>query len=230
MAILAFHKIGKPSNGQPATWNYIPENIFVTQLKVLNKTGWKVIDLPTFMKGLSKPEFLPKRSALLTFDDGYRSMLTVTYPLLAKFRYPAVLFVPSGLVGKSNSFDRGIEPDEAICDWKELKQLQRVGISVQSHGVTHRPFSKLSPLERRRELAFSKAQLEARLRVPVDVMAFPYGDDGRGSEPVSRMAEKIGYRAAFLYGNGVLELPAKNPYRLPRLAMGPDTDLGALLN
>jgi hypothetical protein len=29
LAILAFHKIGEPYNGECPTWNYIPEDIFL---------------------------------------------------------------------------------------------------------------------------------------------------------------------------------------------------------
>ena len=228
-AVLAFHKIGKPSNGQHPTWNYISAETFLTHLSFLHRSGWRVIDLTTFLLGLQKPDILPERSALLTFDDGYRSMLTVALPLLQKFRYPAVLFVPVGLIGKTNSFDKGIEPVEAICSWKELLQLERHGVAIQSHGVTHRHFSKLGSLDQRREIGFSKTQIETRLKKQVDVMAFPYGDDGANSKSVSRMVEEAGYRAAFLYGNGVLEFPVTDPFRLPRVAMGPDTNLRALL-
>jgi len=68
-AVLAFHKIGKPANGQVPTWNYISRETFVGYLKFLSKTGWRVIDLNLFLRGLAKPEILPERSALLTFDD-----------------------------------------------------------------------------------------------------------------------------------------------------------------
>jgi len=108
-------------------------------------------------------------------------------------------------------------------------QLQRQGISIQSHGVTHRPFSRLGSLAQRKEIAHSKAQLESGLKKPVDVIAFPYGDDGGNSKAVGQMVKKAGYQAAFLYGNGPLEFPVANPFRLPRLAMGPDTDLRSLL-
>lgn len=229
IAILGFHKIGNPANGQYPTWNYISEQTFVTQLKLLHKTGWRVIDLATFLRGLVKPETLPERSALLTFDDGYRSMLTTTLPLLHKFRYPAVLFVPTGLIGKSNSFDKGIEPVEAICNWKELLQLERYGISIQSHGVTHRHLSKLSTSVQLKEIAGSKAQLETRLRKRVEVIAFPYGDDGANPKAVSQMVKNSGYQAAFLYGGGLLQFPVMDRFRLPRLAMGPDTNLRSLL-
>ena len=47
------------------------------------------------------------------------------------------------------------------------------------------------------------------------------------------MVAKAGYRAAFLYAANCVYLPEHLPvgdaYRLDRVAMGPDTDLGRIL-
>jgi len=225
LAILAFHKIGQPGNGQYPTWNYIPEVTFVGHLNYLRVNGWQVINLGTFLRGLSEPHTLPERSALLTFDDGYRSMLTVALPLLRRFQYPAVLFVPTGFIGRSNAFDKGIEPEEAMCNWNDLQQLERHGVSVQSHGVTHSHFSRLNLVKLREELAWSKAQLEKGLGKHVDVIAYPYGDAGRDPRALSQLVRGAGYRAACLYKGGMNQLPISNPYCLSRVAMGPDTNL-----
>jgi peptidoglycan/xylan/chitin deacetylase (PgdA/CDA1 family) len=225
LAILAFHKIGEPSGDEYPTWNYILEDTFLRYLRHLKENAWHVIDLATFLRGILKPHTLPDRSALLTFDDGYRSILTVALPLLRHFRYPAVLFVPTDFIGGSNSFDEGIEPEEAICSWDELRELERHGVSIQSHGATHRPFSKLEFDEQKEELVGSKALLETRLKKPVEVIAFPYGDDGTDPKGLMRVLGRAGYRAACLYGGGSNPLPIADPYRLNRLAMGPDTDL-----
>jgi len=112
LAILGYHKIGPPPRSGWDTWFYIPEQTFLRQLSELQAGGWQVVDLATFLHGLSSPDFLPERSALITFDDGYRSMLTITLPLLQRLGLPSVLFVPTDHVGKSNSFDSGSEPDE----------------------------------------------------------------------------------------------------------------------
>jgi hypothetical protein len=50
-----------------------------------------------------------------------------------------------------------------------------------------------------------------------------------GAEDVRAALEQAGYRAAFGYGGDPFELPADDRYRLARVAMGPDTDLRALL-
>jgi peptidoglycan/xylan/chitin deacetylase (PgdA/CDA1 family) len=237
LAILGFHKIGEPPPNGWETWFYIPEATFVEHLRYLQESGWQVVDLATLLGGLARPDSLPERSVLLTFDDGYRSMRSVALPLLLQFGYPAVLFVPTDFVGGRNTFDAA-EPEEALCDWDDLVNLEREGVSIQSHGVSHRPLSDLSPAEQDEELRRSKATLEAGLGTRVEVFSYPYGDDGVSSYPygddgassqvlrrVRRTLKGAGYRAACLYGGGPTRLPAADPYGLTRIAVGPDTDL-----
>jgi peptidoglycan/xylan/chitin deacetylase (PgdA/CDA1 family) len=229
LAILGFHKIGEPPPGGWETWFYIPEAPFADYLNYLREDGWAVIDLETFLKGLELPESLPERAVLLTFDDGYRSMRNVALPWLLRFGYPAVLFVPSDFIGGRNLFDVDNEPEEAICDWTDLRELERCGVSVQSHSASHRWFSQLNLAEQEEELVRSKLALEAGLGEPVEVFSYPYGDAGANPHAVERALKRTGYRAACLYGGGPNSLPEVHPYRLSRLAMGPDTDLQAEL-
>lgn len=224
VAILGYHKIGDPPNDWDS-WFYIPEPTFVSQMHYLEEHGWQVIDVATFLQGLAAPEKMPDRAALLTFDDGYRSMRDVALPCLMQFSYPAVLFVPTDFIGKVNSFDAGNEPEEAICDWDDLRELTRCGVAIQSHGASHRAFSKLGLPEQETEIRRSKGVLEAGLGEPIDFFSFPYGDRGANPAAVEKTLEQSGYRAACVYGGGPTTLPNPAPYGLARVAMGPDTDL-----
>jgi peptidoglycan/xylan/chitin deacetylase (PgdA/CDA1 family) len=229
LAILGFHKIGEPPPEGWQTWFYIPEVTFVKQLRYLQANGWRVIDLATLLGGLTAPNSLPEQAALLTFDDGYRSIRTVALPWLLRFGYPAVSFVPTDFIGGRNAFDADVEPDEAICDWEDLRELERQGVAVQSHGASHRAFSELDMAEREEELRRSKVILEAGLGKPVEVFSYPYGASGASPQEIRRVMQRAAYRAACLYGGGPNILPTADPYRLTRLAMGPDTDLRAAL-
>lgn len=224
LAILGFHKIG-PAPDEWDTWFYVPQGTFVSYLDYLKKDGWQVLDLAAFLRGLAEPDILPERAALITFDDGYRSILDYGLPELRSFNYPAVMFVPTAFIGGHNDFDADNEPAEAICGWAELRELERCGVTVQSHAVSHRAFSGLNPAEQEQELLRSKAALEDGLGKPVEVFSYPYGDCGPEPEATRRVLERTGYRAACLYGSGPQRVPVADPYRLTRLAMGPDTDL-----
>lgn len=226
IAILGYHKVGPPAPDGWDTWFYVPEQAFAEQLATLGDSGWQPVDCATFLHGLTEPTVLPERAALITFDDGYRSVRELALPLLQHFGYPAVLFMPTDFVGGTNVFDLESEPEERLCDWDDLRELLRAGVAVQSHGASHRAFSELTPDEREHELERSKTLLEAELGQPVELFAYPYGDDG-GIVPEALI--RAGYSAAFGYGGSPVSTPPAEPYRLERLAMGPDTELGAAL-
>jgi peptidoglycan/xylan/chitin deacetylase (PgdA/CDA1 family) len=229
LAILAFHKIGEPPAGARSTPWYIPEATFRTQLRYLSTNGWEVISVASFLRGLSEPETLPRRAALLTFDDGYKSMLRVASRTLSEFGYPSVAFIPTHFVGGYNDWDRGREPFEDICDWDGLRELESRGCSIQSHGVRHKSFSRLPPNEQQDELHESKRILDEKLGKPVEVFAYPYGLVGRDRSALSALLERNGYRAACLFPGGISKLPVANNYFLPRVDMFPHSDLRTLL-
>jgi peptidoglycan/xylan/chitin deacetylase (PgdA/CDA1 family) len=227
IAVLSYHKIGTPAPGGWETWFYIPEDVFADQLAVLRYGGWQPVDMTTFVEGLFEPERLPEQTALITFDDGQRSVREVALPVLDHFGYPAVLFMPTNFVGMTNTFDS--EPDEPLCDWDDLRELLDRGVAVQSHGESHRHFTELGPQERALELERSKTVLEQELERAVELFAFPYGDDAGLPPELHQALRRTGYVAAFGYGGGPFSFPVTDPYRLERVAMGPDTDLEVVL-
>lgn len=228
-AVLSFHKIGLPPPGGWDTWNYIAEDLFTEFLGQLRDECYHVLDMHAFLRGMTEPAQLPERSALLTFDDGYRSMLEVAQPILNKFGYPSVMFVPTDHIGGTNTWDYGDEPEEPLCTWDELVELQRLGVSVQSHSVSHRSFSELDLASQEYEIKTSKCRLEDRLGAAVETIAFPYGDNGKDVATMELALARAGYQAAFLYKGGPFDLPTDQPYRVTRVPMGPDTNLSKQL-
>jgi len=225
LAILSYHKIGPPGPGAWPTWFHVPEQAFAAHLGLLDRGGWEVLDVAEALAAFADPT--RRRAALITFDDGYSSILEHAAPLLAERAYPAVAFVPTGFVGRRSEWDAEThEPPEPICTWAELRRLQTLGVSIQSHGVTHRALSELGPAELEDEIAGSKARLETELGTPVEWFSFPYGDSGEGDVRASLL--RAGYRGACLYGGGVVSPPV-DPLALPRIAIGVDTDLEAAL-
>jgi peptidoglycan/xylan/chitin deacetylase (PgdA/CDA1 family) len=229
IAILGYHKIGPPAPGGWETWYYVSEEVFARQLAALGDGGWQPVDCATFLRGLAEPESLPERAALITFDDGYASVREVALPWLERSGYPAVLFMPTDFVGRTNLFDAESEPEEQLCDWDELRELARRRVAVQSHGASHRPFSELAPSERAFELERSKSVLEDQLAQAVELVAYPYGDDAGMPPDLREALVRTGYVAACGYGGGLISTPPTDLYRLERLAMGPETDLTTAL-
>jgi peptidoglycan/xylan/chitin deacetylase (PgdA/CDA1 family) len=183
------------------------------------------------VQGLSEPDTLPLRAALLTFDDGYKTMLSIAAPCLREFGYPSVAFIPTQYVGGHNDWDRGREPREPICSWDDLRELEHCGCSIQSHSVRHELFDALSAHEQVEELNHSKAIIEAQLNKSVEIFAYPYGRVGSDTRTLREALQCAGYRAACLFPipGRASALAAEDVYFLPRLAMFASSNLLALL-
>jgi peptidoglycan/xylan/chitin deacetylase (PgdA/CDA1 family) len=220
IAVLAYHNVGEVPDGGWETWFRVPESLFSDQLAYLETNGWEVLTLPAFLAALDDPGTASRHAALITFDDGYRSLREVALPHLERFGFPAVVFVPTDFIGGVNSFDADVEPEEPICDWNDLRALEDAGVSVQSHGASHRALSTLASARLDDELRRSKHALEEGLTKRIEVFAYPYGDRGAGNA-----VQTAGYRAAFLYKGGPISVPVDDPFALPRIPIGSDTDL-----
>lgn len=228
VAVLSYHKIGI-SPGDWESWYYVPQPLLEEHVGLLVEQGWQPIDPDSLLAGLADPGSLPELSFLITFDDAYRSLLVSALPWLVANQVPAVVFVPTGYVGGMNEFDRDVEPEEPILGWDDLRTVHGHGVSIQSHGVSHSGFSELSVEECRAELLGSKAALEEVTGAAVRVLSYPYGDPGSDPAATASLLRAAGYGAAFGYGGGPFAVPAVSCFLLPRIAMGPDTDLRAEL-
>jgi peptidoglycan/xylan/chitin deacetylase (PgdA/CDA1 family) len=230
VAILSYHKIGPPQPNGWDTWYYIPKSKFIDDLLQLSIMGYEFIDLPKLYRALDGELELAGKSALITFDDGYRNNLTVAMPAMRRLNVPGVVFVPTHYVGGTNVWDSGgPEPDEEICSWDELRELEKNQVMIESHSLSHPSFSNLSPADQEKELTQSRNILESQLNRPVQCFAYPYGDSGTDHALSESLLKKAGYKAGCLYGGGAVQIPGANRYRLERLAMGPDSDLKQLL-
>ena len=230
VATLSYHKIGNPPSDGWLTWNYTSTEEFSAQLEWFQSRGWDFLSAEALLDALRGKGSLPSKSILITFDDAYESLLENAVPVLKRFSAPAVVFAPTQFIGETNLFDHGVEPLERIADWKTLGALEDSGVSVESHGYSHRGFSALSQDEIEQELDFSRQAIRKNLGKDSRMFAFPYGDCGNDQTAVHSAISRAGYDVAFLYGGGVFKLdqtPA--PLFLPRLAMGPGVDMDAML-
>lgn len=131
-------------------------------------------------------------SIALTFDDGFQSFATVAAPLLEEHGLPAALFVATARVGGTNAWDTATPgarfPVLPLLDWDGIATVAERGVSIGSHGRTHRRLSSLDSSSVTDELEGSFADLRRELGVAPSALAYPYGD---ASARERRMAADI---------------------------------------
>lgn len=93
--------------------------------------------------------------------------------------------------------DANLDPFGNALTWENLGEMSSSGlITIGSHTVTHPMLAALPRQTIVYELENSKKQLEARLNVSVNVLAYPFGQRGEIGPEAADIARDIGYVAA----------------------------------
>jgi peptidoglycan/xylan/chitin deacetylase (PgdA/CDA1 family) len=94
VAVLNYHGL-RPDDAVPGSMPFenlhVQASVFDAHCRLVRDTC-DPIALDDWRDAIAGHRALPSRAALITFDDGYRSVLTVGAPILAKYGLPAVVF------------------------------------------------------------------------------------------------------------------------------------------
>jgi peptidoglycan/xylan/chitin deacetylase (PgdA/CDA1 family) len=174
----------------------------------------------TFGDAVSAPA--GTKAVSFTFDDGFRSVFELAFPVLSDLGVPATVFAVTDAIGSEAPVTwAGLKEwlgspfeDELKCmSWEELEKLAVAGWEVGSHTRSHPSLTELDDASLRRELEGSREVCEQRLARPCRSFAYPYGDfDDR----VVRAAREAGYGAAATFGG---RFRLSDAYRWPRVAV-----------
>ena len=170
LRVLMYHKVNDLPNNRMS----MPVPLFDEQMSHLGELGYTVVDLDAVLAHYREGKPLPAGAVLITFDDGYRDNLVNAAPILRKHGYPAVQFVPIAFVGDSQPLPHerylsahGVH--NPTVDWNEVLELERYGVRIESHGISHKPLAELEIDEAAREIAISKLKLEETLGRSVQI-------------------------------------------------------------
>jgi peptidoglycan/xylan/chitin deacetylase (PgdA/CDA1 family) len=221
LRVLMYHKVNDlwPN---PTT---VPTAVFEEQMALLGELGYVPVSLDAVREHFLNGAALAPRAVLLTFDDGYRDNLENALPVLRRYGYPAVLFVPVAFLDDG----RPLPHEETLhvlgvhnetLDWDELVELEAGGVRIESHGIGHRPLSELDPAEATREIALSKLRLEERLGREVEAFAFVKGSQADYRPEHASLVQQAGYKLAFTSVSGA-NGPGTDPFRLRRYNIEP---------
>jgi peptidoglycan/xylan/chitin deacetylase (PgdA/CDA1 family) len=221
LRVLMYHKVNDLP-GNPLT---MPVSLFDEQMDQLRELGYTAVDLDAVLAHYVERKPLPPKAALITFDDGYHDNLDNAAGVLRKHGYPAVLFVPIGyLEGRQPlPHDEGLAARGILnptVDWEELAALEREGIRIESHGISHRPLADLEVDEAAREIALSKLRLEERLGRPVRAFSYVKGSEAHYKPVHLSLVRQAGYDVAFTAVSGA-NSPTTDPLQLRRYNIEP---------
>ncbi len=221
--ILCYHRFGPTAGKVSAGLGKMTVSAanFAAQLDWLARNDYHVIRLSQLLSYLEGREALPKRTVVITIDDGYESVHRHAFPLLKKYGFPATVFMYTDFIGAKDALS-----------WSQLEELSASGlVDIQAHSKTHRNLIERTAGdsdERYKQILDAEVRvprdlLERRLSTRVQQYAFPFGD---ANEAVLEALARNQYKLAVTVNPGGNPFFAQ-PLMLRRTMIYGDHDLAA---
>jgi peptidoglycan/xylan/chitin deacetylase (PgdA/CDA1 family) len=150
---------------------HVPAQRFEKHLRVLS-AEWRPVPLSELVEAIEAGRRLPERSVVVTFDDGYRNILTTALPLLRKYSIPATLFVAT------HNARRMWEDDvEVAITLAQVESLRWNGDVHRLDTVEGKRRALLVILRGLQRLGPERERAIERLVVDLRMLSFPEDDD-----------------------------------------------------
>ncbi len=206
ISVLMYHYVydeGNPPAKMDA--NYISSTKLEAELKWLSDNGYYYPSFAELRAYLEGTHSLPKKSVVLTFDDGEQGFLDYGTPLLNKYHVPATSYI----IGSDPNFAEKVSTymSEYVSFQSHTYDLHRDGNTNKGKG------GKIWDLDQA-SLEQDCNQAIAQLH-DAQSLAYPYGDC---PDFAPAALEDCGYLCAFTVQNDQVR-KGDNPYKLPRVRM-----------
>ncbi len=207
--VLLYHAVMDDPPAWIAEFTVSPQD-FAAQLDAIVDSGRTPVTISAVADHLAGRASLPSRPVVLTFDDGFADLPGPTAEALADRGLPATAYLTTGAVTPGG---RSLLPPAPMMTLDRAAELERSGMEIGSHTVTHAQLDTLSGKALAHELRTSKAVLEDALGHPVRHLAYPHGYN---SPRVRAESARAGYETASAVRHA-LSSRRDERYRIARL-------------
>lgn len=181
---------------------FIPKDKFREEMKYIKDQGFNTISLDELYSNIVDDKPLPENPVLITIDDGYENSYNNAFPVLKEFGFKACVFMITSFI------------DKVPClHADEMREMEKSGVTIESHTVSHRKLSELSYDEQKTELKDSKEALEKVLGRKVNYLAYP---SGKFNNDTLALDKELGYTMALSTVDGVAD-KSNGIYKLKRI-------------
>jgi peptidoglycan/xylan/chitin deacetylase (PgdA/CDA1 family) len=160
----------------------VPAYKFDDEIRLLRDWEYTPISTTMLVEAITSGVSLPPRPVIITFDDANEDTYTTAFPIMKKYGFTGVLYLPFDYIGA---------PGYMTVD--QIKEMVAAGWEVGSHSLTHPNLTTLDEAKLRDEIVNSRKRLSALLGIPILTFAYPFGDVSTAAVDYVRFA---GYLAA----------------------------------
>lgn len=209
--ILMYHYIGENKDPVQDRLGYnlnTPTDMLDQQISLLQQMGYHSASMADVVAGKGD-----RKTAVLTFDDGYEDFYTNAFPVLQQHGWTGTVYIVTGFIGLPG-----------YMTWEQLQDLQAHGIEIGAHTIHHIDLATASTARAQTEIFTSKTMLEKMLNIKVTTFAYP---SGRYNADTLMLIDKAGFASAVTTKEGVATI-YNAPFELPRIRISPAISLSLL--
>jgi peptidoglycan/xylan/chitin deacetylase (PgdA/CDA1 family) len=168
--VLLYHAFGDDTNDF-----VVSRRGFALQMRMLSLLGFRVVPYGELVRILSESRVPPRRTVVLTIDDGYLDSATIAVDVLGPHGFGATIFLVSGFLGGVNGWSDDPLGGRGLLAVEDMLALRARGIEFGAHTRTHPRLPDLADDAIADEVQSSRDELERALGEPVRTFAYPYG-------------------------------------------------------
>jgi peptidoglycan/xylan/chitin deacetylase (PgdA/CDA1 family) len=201
--VIVYHAVGDRPRELDPDGLFISQEEFELQMAFLARQRTVVPLSRIFARGAEGG----RKRVAITFDDGFRNVLTDAVPVLRRHALPAAVFVPTKWLGTPPGGAASAGAIETLTV-DDLRELDRLGYEIGSHSHSHIDCSQASRAQIVADLTESVNELTAALGRAPRYLAWPFG---RYSPAALEAAAEAGFELAF-----ATDHPSSSLYAVPR--------------
>jgi peptidoglycan/xylan/chitin deacetylase (PgdA/CDA1 family) len=190
VGILVYHRTIARVPGLPPPKHNVTPPRFREQLSGLRARGYQFWPLQRVLKCHAQRQPVPPRTVVVTFDDGYASVIQQAWPILRELEIPATVFLATAFLDSDQPFPFDAWGQEfqqqapldtfrpmTMVECREL--LRDPGIELGAHTHWHEDF-RGRPAAFRADLEVCLEVLRSQFGGAQHPFAFPYGSPYKG--------------------------------------------------
>ena len=171
VVILQYHHV---SDSTPKSTSVTPAQ-FAEQMQYLADNDFTVMSLTQAVEQIKLQQTGSHKQIVITFDDGYDSIIDNAAAILAKHQFPFTVFI------SVKPIDAGYK---GMMSWRQIKTLTEQGATIANHSWGHehliRYLANETTVQWRQRVGQNLLKTEAEIKQQtgqsVKMLAYPYGE------------------------------------------------------
>ena len=219
--VITYHRLTsakeKKSRNQRHSTLFLEVSVFEKQMKWLHNHKYRTISTEEFYLWYTGKIKLPKKSVLITFDDGSYSVIKYGLPILKKYNMKATIFM-IGKTTRKRTLTKVRKSKSYACIGQDvMAQVQETYPNLEFQSHTYNMHRKIGGKAALKKLSMSKQKADFTKmynKYGYTFLAYPYG---KYSDKTIKAAKASHVKMAFTYGTNAYATKKQNRYKIKRI-------------